>query len=982
MFDKIVFISDHGATIKLKDGEKVTMNLMNLHIVFEDATKKVMGEVNDVNGDTVTASFLGEIVNGRFLGGTIRKPRLDATIRVINDDEILLITGKDEQGYMALGNTPFYEGKPVYLDVNNFFSGHFAIMGNSGSGKSCGISRLFQNMFHDTRLNPCNANIVMIDSSGEYYNAFSNLHSINPSYHYRFITTNDKDGKNEKLRIPIYLLNEADLALLLQCTSHSQLPIVERMRKLALVFSQKDMDSNNYKNHLIAKAIMTILYTNESGPNKRNEIFSVLASCSTPQFNLEAVVQGLGYTRKFRECFLIDNSGNFTESVLITEYVSSFIDDELDAYEPSAGVFYTLDTLEKALNFTLISEGWLRNKNTYGDAVTLKVRLHSLIVSNNAKFFDVKNYMTVEEYLRSLVNGDGMKYQFVNINLDDVDDDFAKVITKIYSRLIFDYSKGLTERASNPFHLVIEEAHRYIQNDNDRFLIGYNIFERIAKEGRKYGVILGIITQRPVELSDTVISQCSNFLIFKMNHPVDVDYIRKMVPNISDEIIEKQKTLQSGTCLGFGSAFKIPMIVRMEMPDPAPWSGNCDVVSFWGGGSALGTMVAPNESGLASADAVPNNSVFSPLNDLAAPTDMKTNDNPSEALVKMSDTTDDSGMHAGEFGLVEIPKAPDVTQAEEIKMPTTDSGVSLINLNGDNNSSVDTNKVELPQVPKSEPAVVPGGEQGISIVNFNNNPGGSAPVDMDMGTPSLVSFNPGTVPEKKEEPAMEQANNPVNSLVSFNAPTGGNNNMAPPVNNVMAAPAMPQGNPSVFPAAVGSMPTGPNVTSAVSVMAAPEVNTNLFENTGTGDEEDDSTSGGVSFVNTEPSSLSGNPPMQNNNFSSPNLVDLNAGANTNNGGLVNFNNNNMMPPINNAMPNVPTNDTFGQPEFNSMNNNASSGEFNPMEEINNIDNRSHGNDGFAPPTGMSFGGDSNPPSGVDNNQFNSGPALVSFVNNG
>ena len=140
----------------------------------------------------------------------------------------------------------------------------------------------------------------------------------------------------------------------------------------------------------------------------------------------------------------------------------------------------------------------------------------------------------------------GRKYQIVNINLSDIDDDFAKSITKVFSRIIFDYAKGLNVRASIPFHIIVEEAHRYIQNDNDRFLLGYNIFERIAKEGRKYGVILGIITQRPVELSDTVISQCSNFLIFRINHPVDVEYIRKMVPNISDEIVEKQKNFPDG----------------------------------------------------------------------------------------------------------------------------------------------------------------------------------------------------------------------------------------------------------------------------------------------------------------------------------------------------------------------------------------------------------------------------------------------------
>jgi hypothetical protein len=179
----------------------------------------------------------------------------------------------------------------------------------------------------------------------------------------------------------------------------------------------------------------------------------------------------------------------------------------------------------------------------------------------------------------------------------------------------------LKNRGSIPFHLILEEAHRYIQADHDRFLFGYNIFERIAKEGRKYGVILGIITQRPVELSDNVISQCTNFLIFKINHPVDVEYIRKMVPNITDEIIEKQKSLQSGTCLGFGLGFKIPLIVRMKMPDPSPLSGNCDVVNIWNGdGSAIAAPPAPTpeiSTGISlntpSASSVPEVSAAAPV---------------------------------------------------------------------------------------------------------------------------------------------------------------------------------------------------------------------------------------------------------------------------------------------------------------------------------------------------------------------------------
>jgi len=581
MFDRIVYISDHLAHVKLKESVPLTINLMNLHIIFIDADKKILGEVDDLNNNLVKVRFLGEIVDNKLLGGVIRKPSLDAQIRVINKEEIPLIVGENKKGNMLIGVSPFYNDYPVYMDVNSFFSNHFAIFGNSGSGKSCGVARIIQNMFSDLRLFPYRSNLLLFDSSGEYYNAFKDISNINPNYNYKFYTTNEKDNIGEKLRLPIWLLSSSDLALLLQTTEHSQLPIIERMLKLAKIFSETKTDSIKYKNHLIAKAIMTILYTNQTSPNKRNDIFSILSSCSTPEFNLEALVQGIGYVRKFRECFLIDSTGQFTESVLMTEYVSGFINSAFDDYEPKGGSFYTLSDLEKALNFTLISEGWLRNENTYKDAVTIRVRLHSLITGNYAKYFNVDKYVTLEEYLTSLLINNGKKYQIVNINLDDVDDDFAKAITKVYTRLLFEFTKNLKNRASIPFHIIVEEAHRYIQNDRDKYLIGYNIFDRVAKEGRKYGLILGLISQRPVELSDTVISQCSNFLIFKMNHPTDIDYIKKMVPNISEEIVEKQKSLQAGTCLAFGRAFKIPLIVKLQMPSPEPQSGNCDVVDTW-----------------------------------------------------------------------------------------------------------------------------------------------------------------------------------------------------------------------------------------------------------------------------------------------------------------------------------------------------------------------------------------------------------------
>ena len=581
MFDKIIFIGEQDAHIKLVDHVKVETDIMNMPLVLEDPEKSILAEVKDLQDGAVKVRLLGEIKNGKFIGGVLRKPSLNAKIRALEVNEFTLIVGEEKVGALELGISPFYAGKKIYADMNELFSNHMCIFGNTGSGKSCGVARIIQNIFINPNFVPYRSNFLIFDASGEYYTAFQNLNQINPNYHYRFLTTNTNSVHHgEILRIPLWLLNIEDMALLLSATTHTQISIIEKMMKLVRIFSQSDAIAIRYKNHLIASAIMTIMYSNQGSASKRDEIFSIFNSCSTNEFNLNAVVQGIGYTRKLHECFLIDSTDQFSERVLLTEYVNKFIDPELNKFEPDKLHYFTLPDLEKALNFTLISEGWLRNENVYADAITLKVKLHDLVIGSNAKFFDYKEFVRIDQYLGSLIVQDNKKFQIININLEDVDDAFAKSIVKIFARLLMDFSKKI-ERGSMPFNILLEEAHRYVKKDQDEFLFGYNIFDRIAKEGRKYGTIISLLSQPPLDISETVISQCSNFLIFKMSHPRDIEYITKMIPNITEDTIEKQKSLQVGNCLGFGSGFKIPLIIQLDMPNPMPQSSSSDVVTRW-----------------------------------------------------------------------------------------------------------------------------------------------------------------------------------------------------------------------------------------------------------------------------------------------------------------------------------------------------------------------------------------------------------------
>ena len=582
MFGKIRYVDDITAVVEIHKEDMVVPNLMNLHVVFENPDQRLLGEVKKVTDEVVYIDLMGQFTTDRFIAGTIKKPTLDSQVRVINDQELDVILGSNKGGSLYLGKSAIYNGKDVFIDINDMFSNHLSIFGNTGSGKSCSVARIVQNIFTNKNFLSFNANLFIFDAYGEYKNAFKVLNQFNPNYQYKFITSNPQEESDVLLKIPVFLLTIDDICLLLQADNHHQYTIVERMLKLAKLFSKNDNDTQNLKNHLIAKAIMSIMFSNQNAAGKKNDIFTIIASCSTPEFNVDADIQGIGYVRKFSECFGIDRHGEFGESVLINEYLLKFIDDELEQrMDAPKDAYYTLDDLEAAMAFTLIGDGFLGNRIMQDNAVIMQVRLHALNASGNRRFFEIPNYITLENYISSLIVHNNKRSQIVNINLEDVDDNLAKTMVKIFSKMIFDFAKSRKERAAIPFHLFIEEAHRYVVQDNDHFLLGYNIFERIAKEGRKYGVMLDLVSQRPVEISETVIAQMSNFCILKMTHPRDLDYINKMLPNISGDIIEKLTSLQSGTMVAFGNAFKIPVIVKMDMPNPAPYSSNCNVVERW-----------------------------------------------------------------------------------------------------------------------------------------------------------------------------------------------------------------------------------------------------------------------------------------------------------------------------------------------------------------------------------------------------------------
>ena len=584
MLGKIVSIIGDRVRIKLEVNVYNMESIMGKNVIFDNADLKIVGEILEGDYTYLDINLIGEIKDNKFVFGSITKPSFKDLCRIINKDELDIVYQNDvNSNSISMGTSTVYKDYRISLDVNSFFSNHFAILGNSGSGKSYSTSNIIQKIFYEAKDSiPFRTNIFLFDAYGEYQPAFNDIGRNNPNINYKVITTDLMSTEYKHLSLPFWLLGTDDIALLLNANDENQIPIIEKALKLVSYFTQEEEAVIEQKNDIIARSILDIIFSGKSPSEIRNKLTSVLTKFKTDDINLEVSLTKGGWSRTIRQCLYVEESGKFADIELVINYLEGFTQKEFQLSMPDGTFAYGLKEFALALDFALISEGVLTSEKVFDYANVLKIRLNTLMNSDYSKYFDYPNYVTKEGYIRDLLTaGNGRKAQIINFNINYVDDRFAKNLVKIYSKLLFDYVAKLKNRGALAFHILLEEAHRYVQEDIDVKLFGYNIFERIAKEGRKYGILLGLISQRPSELSETAISQCTNFLVFKMFHPNDLAFVTSILPNVSKELISKLKTFHSGMCITYGSAFKMPVVVNVDEPTPPPLSQNVDIMKVW-----------------------------------------------------------------------------------------------------------------------------------------------------------------------------------------------------------------------------------------------------------------------------------------------------------------------------------------------------------------------------------------------------------------
>ena len=584
MLGKIISVIGDIVKVKLEVNIYELDNLIGKNVIFESGDIKIVGEILQADAVSLDINLVGEIIDGKFIYGSLAKPSFNSICRIITTEELNIMYQNDNSNNsISVGVSSIYRDYRISLDVNSFFSNHFAIFGNSGSGKSYSTSKIIQSIFYDaTNSIPFRTNLFLFDAYGEYQPAFSQIGRNNSNLNYKVITTDLNNTEYSHVVIPFWLLNVDDIALLLNVDNENQIPIIEKALKLVGYFTKSEEEVLSQKNDILARSVLDIIFSGKSPSEIRNKLTSVLTKFKTRDINLEISLTKGGWSRTIRQCLFIEETGKFADVEAVIQYLEQFTVNDFQLTLPDGSFAYGLKEFALALEFALISEGVFTSEKIFDYSNVLKIRLNTLMNSDYAKYFEYLNFVTIEGFIKELLTTfNGRKAQIVNFSINYVDDKFAKNLVKIYSRLLFDYLSKIKDRGSLAFHILLEEAHRYVQEDVDIKILGYNIFERIAKEGRKYGIILGMITQRPSELSETATSQCSNFLVFKLFNPKDVLFVRTILPSMSGNLIDKLNTFRAGTCIAYGSAFKMPVIVKIDAPEPSPFSQNVEISNVW-----------------------------------------------------------------------------------------------------------------------------------------------------------------------------------------------------------------------------------------------------------------------------------------------------------------------------------------------------------------------------------------------------------------
>ncbi|WP_444888840.1 ATP-binding protein [Microbulbifer sp. JMSA008] len=542
-----------GKFLKIEDGNHNYAVAIINNLTAQNAEKDGAVEWSFV----IEASPIGALINNdgilEFKRGIQVLPVPTEIAHTFGTEDLSIIfSGEGDFGF-EVGSLSGNPTVPFCINGDRFFGKHIGVVGSTGSGKSCVVSSLIQNAVgivdakNSNMDNQKNSHVIIFDVHSEYSSAFT----VDDSEKF---SLNKLDVDN--IRLPYWLMNAEELESVFiesnEKNSHNQ---VSQFKQAVILNKEKHnpgLDKVTYDSPVffsIEEVYNYICNKNNLTVYEKNSQKYFATLDEEIEFNEERLWQKIDF---------VSSTGNAKHKVLEAKVSKDGgFNGEFDRF------ISRLETKlnDKRLTFLL--------KPIKGDGTAFKTKDFGVIIKQFLGYIDKSNV--------TVVDLSGIPFEVLSITVS--------LISRLMFDFAFHYSKiRHAENQTNdiPFLVICEEAHNYIpKSGGTEFKASKKSIERIAKEGRKYGLSLMVVSQRPSEVSETIFSQCNNFIAMRLTNRVDQNYIKALLPDSSNSLIDLLPSLNQGEAFIVGDAVIIPSLVQLPKPNPEPKSASINTYKEW-----------------------------------------------------------------------------------------------------------------------------------------------------------------------------------------------------------------------------------------------------------------------------------------------------------------------------------------------------------------------------------------------------------------
>ncbi|EIG30429.1 ATP-binding protein [Neisseria sicca] len=549
----------------------------------------------------------------RFQRGVEGYPTVGAPVLLPTQTQLRAIVESGDNRSVLIGNSPLAANAKVMIDPDRVFGRHLAILGNTGSGKSCSVAGLIRWSLEAAKQERCstpNARFIVLDPNGEYANTFCDMSEVR-------VYAVEPIQNIKQLQVPLWFWNSAEWSSFTQASSKTQRPLLKQALRDVRAGRTISNDSSENKmlslRRYLSSRLISFRRDLRSGEIQTDE--------SKFGFRLKAIAADLQEKSSIYKENKLDMALEAINSALTATH-NSFVKDGKTIEYYRAFTEDQVNRIITALEDSLTTVGGILPQNGSDEDIPLMFegvqlpdhleilaeqenvsqfvdflvsRIRTLISDVRVKSVISDTSMGLDDWLNAYIGGNQAENGSVTvIDLSLVPAEVIHLVTAVISRMTLEalqrYRK-LNQGKTLPTVLVMEEAHTFIKRYKDDAenqgpaTICCQVFEKIAREGRKFGLGLVLSSQRPSELSPTVLSQCNSFLLHRISNDRDQELVHKLVPDNLHGLLRDLPSLPSRHAILLGWASELPVLVKMkDLPENhRPKSDDPDFWAVWSG---------------------------------------------------------------------------------------------------------------------------------------------------------------------------------------------------------------------------------------------------------------------------------------------------------------------------------------------------------------------------------------------------------------